>query len=493
MYDHKFWWSDEWDPLSYGKEYDFSKSFFQQFKEFRSLVPLPNLWSFNLIDSEYANYSLNSKNIYLSTSIAKSEDVAYSMLTERVRKAIDSFKIEDSEEVYEAIYSSQLNKCCFLVNSRACIDSRFLFDCVNCQNCFMCNNLRNKTFCIKNKQYSKEEYFLKINDFNTGSYKALLNLREEFSLLIKESIHKYANFNKIIDSNGDNITESQNSSSVFACDNIQNVNYAWRVGRLKDSYDTGGCLDSELIYEATVAGVQNYGSKFYTHSTATKNIEYCWFCPSGSDLFGCIGCRSKQYCILNKQYTKEEYEILLPKIIEHMKIMPYIDLKGRSFGYGEFFPFELSPFAYNQTIAQDFFPLTHDEIIDRGYVWKNKEERHYSIDIESKYLPDNINDVDNEILGKTIECFHKGTCDEQCTQAFKIIADELQFYKKMNLSLPRFCSNCRYHQRINKMNPLKLWHRLCMNEGCNNEFETSYAPDRPEKVYCEKCYQQEVL
>ena len=28
---------------------------------------------------------------------------------------------------------------------------------------------------------------------------------------------------------------------------------------------------------------------------------------------------------------------------------------------------------------------------------------------------------------------------------------------------------------------------------CPNEFETSYAPDRPEIVYCEQCYQAEVI
>jgi hypothetical protein len=31
-----------------------------------------------------------------------------------------------------------------------------------------------------------------------------------------------------------------------------------------------------------------------------------------------------------------------------------------------------------------------------------------------------------------------------------------------------------------------------MKEGCNNTFETSYAPERPEIVYCERCYQGEV-
>ena len=46
--------------------------------------------------------------------------------------------------------------------------------------------------------------------------------------------------------------------------------------------------------------------------------------------------------------------------------------------------------------------------------------------------------------------------------------------------------------RFKLKNPYFLWTRKCMKEACENVFETSYNPDRPEIVYCEKCYQQEV-
>src|SRR3989344_3353963 len=51
IYDHKFWWGDEWDPLIYGREYNFSKPFFEQFKELAFVVPLPSLWSYNIVNS----------------------------------------------------------------------------------------------------------------------------------------------------------------------------------------------------------------------------------------------------------------------------------------------------------------------------------------------------------------------------------------------------------------------------------------------------------
>jgi hypothetical protein len=175
-----------------------------------------------------------------------------------------------------------------------------------------------------------------------------------------------------------------------------------------------------------------------------------------------------------------------------MNDMPYKDSKGRIYKYGEFFPLELSPFCYNETIAQEYFPLTKEEALNQGYTWKDKEERSYVINIKTENIPDDIKEVNEEIIGKVIECEHQGTCNEQCTEAFKIIPDELTFYQRMNLPIPHLCPNCRHYQKLKQRNPLMLWHRKCMKEGCQNEFETSYAPDRPEIVYCERCYQQEV-
>jgi len=195
---------------------------------------------------------------------------------------------------------------------------------------------------------------------------------------------------------------------------------------------------------------------------------------------------------MENSFQVNYYEELVPKIIKHMNDMPYIDKKGRIYKYGEFFPPELSPFCYNETIAQEYFPLTKEQAIEQGYKWKDKEERNYTIDIRTKDIPNDIKDVDETIINKVIECKHQGKCNEQCTEAFKIIPDEYQFYKRMNLPLPHLCPNCRYYQRLKQRNPLKLWHRKCMKEGCTNEFETSYSPDRPEIIYCEKCYQREV-
>ena len=271
------------------------------------------------------------------------------------------------------------------------------------------------------------------------------------------------------------------------------------------------------MYETVGSGINLNNVKFSAICVGDiRNVEYTQYCFGGADLLACIGLRNKQYSILNKQYSKEQYEELIPKIKEHMNTMPYTDKKGRVYTYGEFFPSELSPFAYNETTGQEYFPLTKEEAGEQGYAWREPDTKDYKITKKVDDLPDHIKDVQDSILQETIGCAHEGTCNEQCTTAFRIISPELQFYKKMNLPLPRICPNCRHYQRLKQRNPLKLWHRQCQcigtesengvytntsqnhqshasNDHCPNEFETSYSNERKEIVYCEQCYQAEVV
>ena len=196
-----------------------------------------------------------------------------------------------------------------------------------------------------------------------------------------------------------------------------------------------------------------------------------------------------------------QYNNLISKIIDQMNTHPYQDKKGRVYKYGEFFPMEFSPFLYNETIAQEYYPRTKKFIESEGYGWKDIEKKHYGISLTPEKIDDDISRIHDSILGEVIGCLHGGECNEQCTGAFRILPDELQFYRTMKIALPRLCPNCRHYQRLKQKEPFELFHRKCMcdkenhfhkAEKCDIEFETPYSPDRPEIIYCEKCYKQEV-
>ncbi|MFA6586216.1 MAG: hypothetical protein WCS86_03605, partial [Candidatus Paceibacterota bacterium] len=447
IYCHDCWWGDNWDPMKYGRDYDFNKSFFEQYKELMNVVPALNLWAFGNTRSDYSNYTGYSKNSYLSNAVY-CENVFYSKSIEKSKDCIDCYMVVDSELCYESFNTTKSFSSSFLSECRDCISSYFLFDCYNCQNCFMCSGLRNKNFCIRNKEYSREEYLEKIESYNLSLNSSINKFKKEFDELMKKSVRRFASIFKSIDSDGDYVKNSKNVHKSFIVEG-ENLKYCWRATEgIKDSYDVCGCVSNELIYEASIVADTSFLCRFYNHSKNMSDSSLFQLCGFSSNLFGCIGMKNKSYCILNKQYGKEEYEELVPKIIKHMNDMPYIDSKGRIYRYGEFFPSELSPFCYNETIAQEYFPLTKEEAEEQGYKWKEREERNYNIDIYSKDIPNDIKEVDDTIINKVIECEHKGTCNEQCTEAFKIIGDELSFYKRMNIPIPHLCPNCRHYNRL---------------------------------------------
>lgn len=94
------------------------------------------------------------------------------------------------------------------------------------------------------------------------------------------------------------------------------------------------------------------------------NVRYFMDCINSHNLFGCVGLKQNDYCVFNKQYSKEQYEELVAKIIEHMQ---------KTKEWGEYFPYELSPCCYNETVAKEYFPLNENAAKALGSSWKNEE------------------------------------------------------------------------------------------------------------------------
>jgi hypothetical protein len=501
VYCPKCWWGDGWDPEEYGKNYDFTKSFFHQWNELAKNVPRISLYQKNPVNSPFSNHSDNIKNSYLAFNSGLSEYLFYSNWIINSKELIDCYATFESELCYEMDNNKKCSRCSFLYVGKNNIDSSYLYDCNNCMNCFLSSNLRNKKLYFMNKQFSKEEYEEKIKEFS-GSFIGRQKAEEIFyNDIMPKTLRKYMICGKQKNSSGDYIFGG--SKNLKKCFRIYKASedsaYSVDCADIKDCYDAyESAFNCEQQYDCH-AGNRLSFSKFSSVSYDDHDIEYCEMCHDSEYLFGCISMIKKKYCILNKQYSKDDYFDILNKIKEQMSKIVYTDKKGLEYKYGEFFPIEFSPFCYNETVAQEYFPITKEKADKNGYKWKEKSNRNYKIDLTTKDLPDNIKDTNESIIDKVIECAHHGendhknsNCDDVCTEVFKIVADEFLFYKKMNLAIPRFCPNCRHYIRQKIRNPMKLWHRKCMKEGCDNEFETPYAPERPEIVYCESCYQKEV-
>jgi len=495
IYDHDYWWSDKWNPMDYGKEVDFKRPFLEQLKKLNDSVPWPSRSVRGMVNSDYCNNASYLKNCYLCFNTNNDENCQYCVGSNYAKDSLDCYASPKLELCYGIIESSNSFQCFNCSDIENCRNLRFCEECINCNDCFGCFNLRSKSYYIWNKPYSKEEYFKEIEKINFGSYSEVKKIEEKFNELKLKQPRKYIHgiHNKNV--SGEYIYNSKDSFNCFEVGGCENVRYSQNFApSVKDSYDyTNWGENSELIYEACSCGDNCQNIKFcFECWPAVQDSEYCLECHSSANLFGCVGLRNKNYCILNKQYTKEEYEKLVPKIKKHMADMPYVDSRERTYAYGEFFPIEFSPLAYNETLAIEYFPKTKQQATKEGYLWRDKTPGEYKITIEASDLPDDISALGGPALGGKDILKEVIQCDS-CKSAYKLIEAELKFYRRFLIPLPHLCFNCRHAERRKKMNPLKLWRRKCMKPGCTNEFETSYVPDRPEIIYCESCYQQEVI
>ena len=466
---NKCWWDDRWNALDYGKTYDFNKSFFQQFDELLHSIPQMNLLSWQSENCEFSNYIDHCNNCYLVFGGSDSKESYYSDDIGSGNNFVDCIGCRNSELCYDSV---DLNKCYNIISSIECSNSSnliFCYDCNNCSDCIFSFNLNQKKYHIFNQEYSKEEYLKEKEKLNLNIYNEYLHNKERFLNLKKEkAIRKYANIINSENCSGNNIANSKESQSIFDSTNLQDSKYIESSTNSHDIYDIFGSSSKgcELSCEGVCIEGNNIISGFYI--AGGYNIYYSQFVIACNNIFGCIGLKHNEYCILNKQYTKEEYEDILPKIIEQMK---------KNGEWGEFFPISISPFGYNETVSQEFFPLSKESIISRDYKWQDKKEKEYTK--QTYIIPENIQDLTDDICNHMLSCEITG-------KNYKIIKQELEFYKKMNLPIPRRCPNQRHLERIKLKSPHMTWDKKCSK--CSIDINTVYSSDELGKVYCEKCY-----
>ncbi len=158
MYCQKCWWSDNWDSMKYGRNYDFSKTFFEQFKELLFTAPHSSILNANSVNSDWVNQETDDKNCYLNTGGHFNEDSAYNTYELYSQDCFDNFWIWKSELCYENINCRHCYQTLFSQDCFECREAILSYDCRNCSNVFGCAGLRNKNYYIFNKPFSKEDY-----------------------------------------------------------------------------------------------------------------------------------------------------------------------------------------------------------------------------------------------------------------------------------------------------------------------------------------------
>jgi len=477
-YCYECWAWDDWDKMEHGMDIDFSKSIFEQIWNLVSKTPFQSLigaLSNVKNNSHYTNHASELQSCYLVSQANKIQDACYSEHMNNSHDAIDNSFVGNSEYVYECIDCYDMYKAYFCQQSTSCRNSYFLSNCTNCENCIGCHNLNGKSYYIFNAPVTQQEYEVVCNSLR--NYSAREEFREKYLQFLKEQIFQSNNIVWSEDCSGDNIISSSNCSESFDMLGSQDCKYCTSVNTSSDIYDVSSYGEkSSLMYESI--SVWRYSNNILFSASIGKgeHLIYCIDVKKSQHCFACVNLKEAEYCILNKQYTRQEYEVLVPEIIASMQ---------DAWEWGDFFPEHISPFWYNESVATEYFPLTQQQALDNWYNWSDYETPAPNVEkiISVDQLPESIENIPDDILNWAIKC-------EVTKKPFRIIAQELAFYRKHNLPIPRRHPDQRRSDRMALRNPRRLYHRDC--DKCWVSMNTTYDPDWSEQVYCENCYNREV-
>ncbi len=471
--ENDWWYSDQWDGLDYGRVFDPKQTFFEQFRALRDTVPHRALSLHQAENSDFCNNCTGTKNCYLVFNTTKIEDCMYCENCNKAKDCVDCTYCPASELCYdctmcERCYNLQSSEFC-----EDCSDSTFLSHCTGCKNCFGSINLTHKEYCAFNKQYSPEEYRKVIASFRSSSFAS----REETRTYCTELWSKHPRPHALIHNSesvtGNHILNSKNIHQSFFVQDSEDLRYCMALyDGVKTSCDFSFFgRDSELIYEAVQCGIGDHGVAFSVDCwDGNSDLWYSWMCHGCQHCFGCVGLRKKKYCILNTQYTKAEYEELMPRIIDHMR---------KTKEWGEFFPMNLSPTPYNHSIAQRYFPIAETDVTKFGCRWYSRETEDVSTASDAQSLPDDLPSNDNPIVVKSTES----------NRPFRITSQEIKRYRKIGAPLPRTTYDERMAKRMNLLGGLTLFARTCDKTG--KPIQSTYGPDTPFPVWDREEYNKE--
>jgi len=350
-------------------------------------------------------------------------------------------------------------------------------------------NLKNAEYHWFNEKLSKEEYEKRRATVDLSRRSVVRDWSEKFEEHKKKFPKQYMHGVSNVDCTGDYLINSKNALDCYDGFRVEDSKHCEASFLpIKECYETfQGGEDSSRMYYSAMVGFSSYNIRFsWGVIEGCLDVDYSMHCVSSQNLFGCSNLKKAQYCILNKQYTKDEYEKLRAKLIEHMK---------ETGEWGEYFPPEYSPFAYNTSNAGIFMPLTKEKAVAKGFRWDD------SVDIkrgEATEIPDSIKDIDDAICDRVL-------ADKDTGQKYKIIKQELEFYRRLNIPIPDKSFLERHKARMAKRNPKQLWSHTCdctieahtkheeSPQQCKRSFQTTWDSTLGEKVFCKECYLDEVV
>lgn len=427
VYKYDYWMSEEWEAPSL--PYDKNKGFFEQYAELSALTPRPNGFSPYNENCDYVNAAEKNRNCYMHILADRCEDCYYVHGGFGCRDCIDCAYIYDSELCFEANDCRKCYHCrmCFL-----CDNSSELSFCMNlrgCSNCFMCSNMQNQSYCFFDKQLTREKYEEEMAKIDLGSYEEFSKYENHF---MNEIVEKgdYTRMINTENSDGNFLINVKNCHQCYDVEDAEDCHYV-RISAngVKDVHHTHAVVDgSQLIY-CNVSTTESYNCHNIIGCWTTKDSAYGEFLQGCKNCLGCISLRYKKNCILNKEYSEDEFKELKKHIMDEL-----------GDDWGQPFPLSIAPLSYLDCAYSDYHEMTKEEVEAIGWVYGEKDEMNKGESQPVIEIPDNSSDFADETASAIYSCAASG-------RPFRITRNEALMLQKLGAPLPRKHFETRFKER----------------------------------------------
>ncbi len=432
VYDKDLWWGDSWDALAYGREFDFGRGFFEQFDDLVRVVPIFSLQNMKTENADYCNSVENVKQSYLAfVAYGGTQDAYFSYNTIHSKNQYYSLFTYDGELNFYDMRTYRCYQTVYVEESNGCRDCAFCFQMEECSHCLFCSNLRHKEYHLYNQPCSKEAFEEQMQALDLGSVAGFRRAQAEYARIRREAVHRATMVVNCEDSLGHHLNGSRNCVNAYEGINAENIAECLSFNDARNAYRVYGFGgEPDTIYNCTSI-VRSQLCAFCMWAYYCFDCFYCINVHNCKDCFGCAGLRNKQYCIMNKQYSREAYFELRERIVEHMKRVPFDDAHFRVpvAEWGQWFPPQSAFYPYNTSFAATYLPLAKTEALAAGFEWDDSLDAPVTASTqEGNSFPDRIEQWEE----------HHAKCAFRCEKSgklFNVVPPVIQAFKQANLAL----------------------------------------------------------
>ncbi|MFH1404855.1 MAG: hypothetical protein ABIH21_02035 [Patescibacteria group bacterium] len=473
------WHSYDWAEKE-KREPCVDKPFLDQMRELLFSIPMPAARLFGEPKNSIGVSIISAEDSFMVVGgVQGAKRTSYAYTPKDTEDCQDLLWATSCSNSFCLIHCLRMHSCRVALHCHDCMASSFLFDCYNCENCFMSSNLRNKKFVFENQQLSPDEYRQRISQIDLTSYKLYQEYFDKFLQMVGKRAVWPEHFNiQCEDCDGDYMVNCLRCHDVFSV--IEGTDgYMSQLGHTvpeRFAY-TSGIVTAQDVY-MSVGITKSANIKFSTTITRCANMEYCYNCVECEDCFGCVGIKNRKNCILNTQFDEASYWQMVDTIKCAMLE------RGE---YGKYFPGDFSMAGVVQA-SELFYDLKENEkeafgavAFDpaRGAVLSEQQSASMAEPALSSSLPDELAEC-SDLVGKPI-------LDEILHRPYTVREPDFQFYKHNQLPFPRnhFVYRLKYYGRM--ANTFFRQDGAC--KVCGKEIR--YAVNQMfvnRKVYCHDCY-----